>query len=69
MAGQVDRVGASSGGFDLFEPAMETGLVGEAYQVSFCLGESAQTLRPVKDGAPRVSGREQHAGAVTFLCG
>lgn len=66
---EVDRVRASSCGLDLFEPARKAWFIGEAYQVSFSVGETTQTLRPVKNGAPRVSGRELHTGAVTFQRG
>lgn len=51
-AGEVDGVGAAAGGGDLFQPAGELRVVGEADGVAVGLGELAQARRAVEGGAP-----------------
>lgn len=51
-AGEVDGVGAAAGGCDLFQPAGELGVLGEADGVAVGFGELAQARRAVEGGAP-----------------
>ncbi|GAB2867405.1 hypothetical protein GCM10027074_38670 [Streptomyces deserti] len=51
-AGQVDRVSAATRGGDLFQPAREFGVLGEADCVAVCFGELTQARRVVEGGAP-----------------
>lgn len=51
-AGEVDGVGATAGGGDLFYPAGELRILREAYGVAVCFGEVTQARRGVEGGAP-----------------
>jgi len=51
-AGQMDGVSASADGGDLFQPAGELGVLGDADCVAVCFGELAQARRAVEGGAP-----------------
>jgi hypothetical protein len=51
-AGEVDGVGTAAGGRDLFQPAYELGILGDAYGITVCFGELTQARRTVEGGAP-----------------